>query len=196
MIVTTCGPDNQSAPRSRNADFNAMEKPMRTKHVTIPTVASALAVALALGGPAMAQTTSPSPGTSPSPPPVSKTTDKGVVPDGAVARANAMIGTTVRNSAGDKIGTVDDLLMGSDSKVNYAVLSVGGFLGIGDRLVAVPIGDLQMAADHMVMPSATKDSVAKMPKFDKSAVYYPGYVKEVPKSTPPSSGGSMPRSTN
>ena len=171
---------------------------MRTKHVTIPVVASALALSLALSGPAMTQT---SPGGSPqSPPPVSSTTDKGVVPEGAVARANAMIGTSVRNSAGDKIGTVDDLLMGNDSKVNYAVLSVGGFLGIGDRLVAVPMSELQMAADHMVMPSATKESVSKLPKFDRSAVYYPGYVKDVPRATPPSTpspgGSTPPKSTN
>jgi hypothetical protein len=169
---------------------------MKIKHVTIPVVASVLTVALA--APALSQ--SPPAGTQPKSPPVSSTTDKGVVPDGAVARANAMIGTTVRNSAGDKIGTIDDLLMGDDSKVNYAVLSVGGFLGIGDRLVAVPMSDLQMAADHMVMPSATKDSVSKMPKFDRSAVYYPGYVKDVPRSTPPTSpspgAGAPPRSTN
>ncbi|HEX2886175.1 PRC-barrel domain-containing protein [Vineibacter terrae] len=172
---------------------------MKSKHVTLPAVASVLALSLAFTGPALSQTTT-TPGSPPSsPPPVSSTTDKGVVPDGAVARANAMIGTSVRNSAGDKIGTVDDLLMGSDSKVNYAVLSVGGFLGIGDRLVAIPISDLQMAADHMVYPSATKESVSKMPKFDRSAVYYPGYVKDVPRTPPstPSPGtGTTPRSTN
>src|SRR5262245_55652166 len=169
---------------------------MKTKHVTIPLVASALALSLALTGPAISQQTPPPPSTGsaspPTSPPVSSTTDKGVVPDGAVARANALIGTTVRNSAGDKIGTIDDLLMGNDSKVNYAVLSVGGFLGIGDRLVAIPMGDLQMAADHMVMPSATKESVSKMPKFDRSAVYYPGYVKDVPRATPPTSPGGSP----
>ncbi len=167
---------------------------MRTKHVTIPMVASALALSLALTGPAISQTSPPSTGSGspPTPPPVSSTTDKGVVPEGAVARANALIGTTVRNSAGDKIGTIDDLLMANDSKVNYAVLSVGGFLGIGDRLVAIPMSDLQMAADHMVMPSATKESVSKMPKFDRSAVYYPGYVKDVPRATPPTSPGGSP----
>jgi hypothetical protein len=79
--------------------------------------------------------------------------------------------------------------------VNYVVLSVGGFLGIGDRLVAIPMSELQMAADHMVMPTATKESVSKMPKFDRSAVYYPGYVKDVPRATPPtnqSPGGPKP----
>ena len=60
-------------------------------------------------------------------------------------------------------------------------------LGIGDRLVAVPMSDLQMASDHMVMPSATKETLQKMPKFDRSAVYYPGYTKDVPRATP---GGS------
>lgn len=167
---------------------------MKTRHLTFPVVASALALSLAVTGPALSQT--PPAGSTPTPPPVSSTTDKGVVPEGAVARANALIGTTVRNSAGDKIGTIDDLLMGNDSKVNYAVLSVGGFLGIGDKLVAIPIADLQMAADHMVMPSATKDSVSKMPKFDRSAVYYPGYVKDVPRAMPPSSPSPGTTRTN
>jgi sporulation protein YlmC with PRC-barrel domain len=172
-----------------------MENAMKAKHMTVPVVASVLAVSLAATGPAISQTTDtrPSP-----PPPVTSTTDKGVVPEGAVARANAMIGTSVRGSSGEKIGTIDDLLLGSDSKVNYAVVSVGGFLGIGDRLVAVPMGELQTAADHMVMPSATKESVSKMPKFDRSAVYYPGYVKEVPRTSPPASPspGGAPRPSN
>jgi hypothetical protein len=175
---------------------------MKTRHVTIPALVSALALSLALGGPAIGQTTTPSEtkppptspqtGTTPSKPSTSADAekDKAMVPEGAVARANALIGTTVRNSAGDKVGTVDDLLMGSDSKVNYAVLSVGGFLGIGDRLVAVPMSDLQMASDHMVMPSATKETLQKMPKFDRSAVYYPGYTKDVPRATPGGTGGT------
>jgi hypothetical protein len=169
---------------------------MNIKHVTLPVVASALAVSLAVTGPAFGQTSQSPPssstpptttGTPPSPPAVSSTTDKGVVPDGAVARANAIIGTSVRNSTGDKVGTIDDLLLGSDSKVNYAVLSVGGFLGIGDRLVAVPMSDLQPAADHMVLPAATKESLSKMAKFDRSAVHYPAYVKDVPRTSPPAS---------
>jgi hypothetical protein len=59
------------------------------------------------------------------------------------------------------------------------------------------MSDLQMAADHIVYASATKDSVAKLPRFDRSAVHYPGYVKETPRTPPPASPSTpAPRPTN
>ncbi|HJQ55260.1 MAG TPA: PRC-barrel domain-containing protein [Vineibacter sp.] len=178
---------------------------MKTRNVTFATVGSMLALSIALTGPVIAQTAptppkpSASPGAPPSTPPASSTMEKSFVPEGAVVRANAVIGSSVRNRAGEKIGTIDDLLMDSDSKLKFAVLSVGGFLGIGDRLVAIPMSDLQMAADHILYASATKESVAKLPKFDRSAVHYPGYVKDMPRTPPassPSSGAPAPRPTN
>jgi hypothetical protein len=54
------------------------------------------------------------------------------------------VGATVYNDADQRIGTVDDLIVGQDGKINTAVLSVGGFLGIGGKLVRVPYDQLRL----------------------------------------------------
>ena len=50
-------------------------------------------------------------------------------------RASKVIGSSVVNDANETIGKIDDLLVSSDGKQPYAVLSVGGFLRMGTRLV-------------------------------------------------------------
>ena len=50
-------------------------------------------------------------------------------------------------------------------KVPFAVLSVGGFLGMGTKYVVVPFSSLQVKDKHMVLPGATKDSLKALPDF-------------------------------
>ena len=50
----------------------------------------------------------------------------------------------VYNRAGEKIGTVKDLLVGPDGRIHAAVVGVGRFLGIGEKDIAVPLSALQM----------------------------------------------------
>lgn len=60
---------------------------------------------------------------------------------GANARVSQIIGMTVRNNEGKDIGTVNDIVIDAASgRVRYAALSYGGFLGLGDKLFAVPWG--------------------------------------------------------
>jgi hypothetical protein len=54
-------------------------------------------------------------------------------------RASKVIGSSITNDANETIGKIDDLLVSSDGKDPYAVLSIGGFLGVGSHLVAVPL---------------------------------------------------------
>src|SRR5580765_18175 len=65
-------------------------------------------------------------------------------------RASKIIGSNVVNSSNEKIGTVDDLLVGRDDSVFYAIVSVGGFLGMGEKLVAVPFDTLKIGTDSLV----------------------------------------------
>jgi hypothetical protein len=53
-------------------------------------------------------------------------------------RASKVIGSNVVNEENEVIGKIDDLLISLDGKEPYAVLSIGGFLGMGTHLVAVP----------------------------------------------------------
>jgi sporulation protein YlmC with PRC-barrel domain len=58
-------------------------------------------------------------------------------------RMSRLIGSNVINDKNEKIGTVDDVIADKDKKqLNFAVLQVGGFLGLGGRLVAVPYDSL------------------------------------------------------
>ena len=58
-------------------------------------------------------------------------------------RASKVVGQTVYDENGQAIGTVDDLLLDDSGKVSQAVVSVGGFLGIGSKLVAIPYDQLK-----------------------------------------------------
>jgi ribosomal 30S subunit maturation factor RimM len=83
-------------------------------------------------------------------------------------RASDILGANVENATGDTVAEVKDLVILSSDTVLQAVLSVGGFLGIGDKLVAVPYDKLQVRrVDDKInlMYNATKAELEGMPKF-------------------------------
>ncbi|MBT2792733.1 PRC-barrel domain-containing protein [Paraburkholderia strydomiana] len=80
-------------------------------------------------------------------------------------RASKVIGSTVYNESRDAIGTIDDLVVSPKDNVTYAILSVGGFLGLGTHLVAVPFGSLHVVDKQMRLPNATRDSLKALPEF-------------------------------
>ncbi|MFL9962306.1 PRC-barrel domain-containing protein [Paraburkholderia sediminicola] len=81
-------------------------------------------------------------------------------------RASKLSGADVYNRNKDNIGTLDDLIVSpSGDRRTYAILSVGGFLGMGKHLVAVPFNDLQIENRRVVLPEATKKSLEALPEF-------------------------------
>ena len=88
--------------------------------------------------------------------------------DGQI-RVSKVVGASVYNDQNQSIGSIDDVLMGSDHKANTAVLSIGGFLGMGSKLVSVPIDQLKVTDDRIVMPGATKASLEGMPDYKYQA---------------------------
>ncbi len=81
-------------------------------------------------------------------------------------RASKLIGAGVYSDPNTQIGTIDDLMLTPDNKVALAIVSVGGLIGIGGKLTAVPIGQLQRAADgKLMLPGASKDSLNAEPNF-------------------------------
>jgi hypothetical protein len=102
------------------------------------------------------------------------TTSTAMTPDadaGAMSgkRVSRIIGTAVVNDKDETIGKVDDILIGRADKATTAVISVGGFLGIGAKLVAVPFDQLTPAANDrksLTMPNASKESLKSMPAFN------------------------------
>jgi len=87
-------------------------------------------------------------------------------------RGSKIIGSTVYNDQNQSVGKIDDLLISQDGKAPYAVLSVGGFLGMGDHLIVVPTSNLRVAFDKdksndtkIVLPGATKDQLKGLPEY-------------------------------
>jgi sporulation protein YlmC with PRC-barrel domain len=79
-------------------------------------------------------------------------------------RASKLIGSAVRNDKSEEIGKIDDLVVGKD-KVLFAVIGVGGFLGLGSHLIAVPYNSFKMSPQRIVLPGATKAALSKLPEF-------------------------------
>ena len=80
-------------------------------------------------------------------------------------RASKVIGSSVVNEENEVIGKIDDLLISLDGKEPYAVLSIGGFLGMGTHLVAVSYETLKSTDDKILLPGGTKNSLRMLPEF-------------------------------
>jgi len=85
-------------------------------------------------------------------------------------RASKVIGSTVVNDAQENIGEISDLLVSPDGRQPYAVLSIGGFLGVGTHLVVVPNSSLTFADKKVMLPGGTKEGLKMLPEFH----YAPG----------------------
>ena len=80
-------------------------------------------------------------------------------------RASKVIGSSVINDARESIGTIDELLISTDGRDPYAVLSIGGFLGMGSHLVVVPYASLKVVDNKVMLPGGTKATLRMLPEF-------------------------------
>jgi PRC-barrel domain len=80
-------------------------------------------------------------------------------------RSSKVVGSSVVNEANETVGAIDDLIVTPEERVPYAILSVGGFLGMGTKYVVVPFSSLQMQERKIVLPGATKDALRALPEF-------------------------------
>ena len=83
-------------------------------------------------------------------------------------RATKMIGSTVVNENNEVVGKIDDLIITPSDKVPFAVLSVGGFLGVGTKYVVVPSNSLEVNDNRMLLRGATKESLKVLPSYKYS----------------------------
>jgi sporulation protein YlmC with PRC-barrel domain len=90
-------------------------------------------------------------------------------PGPALMGADTLIGNDVYNTAGESLGSIKEFMIEmSSGKISYAVLSFGGFLGMGDRLFAVPWAALRLdTVNKRFTLNASKEQLKKAPGFDK-----------------------------
>jgi sporulation protein YlmC with PRC-barrel domain len=80
-------------------------------------------------------------------------------------RTGELKGKPVVNDKNERIGTIDDLIIGSD-KVLFGILQVGGFLGLGSHYVAVPYQELKIGeGPKIILPGASKEALRSLPEF-------------------------------
>jgi len=161
---------------------------MRTKLMQLGTAA---AIATLVAVPSFAQTSTGPSSNSPSTSSPGATSDTGTMHKDSTAtsstsmdnagksdevRVSKLVGATVYNDQNQSVGTVDDILLAHDSKQpDRAIISVGGFLGIGSKLVEVNYDQLKLEANNkVVMPNASKDQLKGMQDFSYNTLAHSG----------------------
>ena len=106
----------------------------------------------------------PSPNTTIAPGPLSAAVTRPVM-----LSASTLSGNDVCNTKNEHLGTVQDIMLDTDSgRIRYAVMSSGGFLGMGDRLFAVPWGALQLDSHNKrFILDVDAERLKAAPGFDK-----------------------------
>lgn len=104
--------------------------------------------------------------------------------------ADEYIGTTVYNSANESIGEINDLIIEKNGGVAAAVIGVGGFLGMGEKNVAVPMANIMVAAednntDLKLTTNETMDTLKAAPEFRSLAMKRSNAAPSDPAATTP-----------
>jgi sporulation protein YlmC with PRC-barrel domain len=83
--------------------------------------------------------------------------------------ASSLIGDNVKNPHGEDLGKIEEIMIDTDNgRVAYAVLSFGGFLGIGDKLFAIPWDALRVAPEEKAFViNIDRETLENAPGFDK-----------------------------
>jgi sporulation protein YlmC with PRC-barrel domain len=121
---------------------------------------------------AYAQTTpSPQPSPAPAAAPADRTVSTGDFNAKGDMASSALIGTKVRNANKESIGKIDDIYLDKDAKVTDVVISVGGFLGVGSKDVAVKWSDITVGQEDnsvVLTTSLTKEALMALPDYTKA----------------------------
>jgi len=122
------------------------------------TFVTAAAVAALLAGQAIAQTPAPT---------------IAFVPSQAAGEvtANSIIGEKVRNGAKEDLGDVNDVVFDNEGRISAAIIGVGGFIGIGEKNVAVPFAVISRETDEKgnayIRIDATKEQLQAAPAYQR-----------------------------
>lgn len=139
------------------------------------------ALAMFIAAPALAQTTPPAAtdtappagGTTMSAPADTAAPAAAAAPSGTFLerqeagqlRADEIIGASVKNQQDEDIGKINDLVFNEDGKIVGAVVSVGGFLGLGAKSVGVDWSQLQVRSSDAIVVQWTKEELQAAPDF-------------------------------
>ena len=99
-------------------------------------------------------------------PPSTSTAPATTTTPSATADTRKLIGRNIKNADGDTIGEIKSIYLTKDGKVDSVMVSVGGFLGVGDREVRIAWSDLKITDNgEKVMVNMTKDQLKAKPEY-------------------------------
>lgn len=166
--------DQTPAPIAQPAAPGAAIAPAMPMRAS-PTVAPAAAAPAAMAPPAGQSAASPS--TAPS------ATQRFSEADTA-----RLVGRSVRNAAEENVGEITSVVIGRDGSVSSVIVGVGGFLGIGQREVAIRWQDLQVADNGAIVhTTVTREQLAALPEYRYAENQRAGVVTTSPAATNPAS---------
>lgn len=88
---------------------------------------------------------------------------------GGVYKASVLVGQVVKGPEGKDLGVIEEIVIARTGEVAYAVLSFGGFLGMGDKLFAIPWAALAHSPNgEYLMLNIQAEKLAKAPGFNKN----------------------------
>jgi sporulation protein YlmC with PRC-barrel domain len=125
-------------------------------------------------------------------------TPSATAPAADSVKADKLIGRSVVNAQDETVGDINSVYLNKDGKVDSVIVGVGGFLGVGEREVALNWSDLKISDNgNKIMVNATKDQLKAMPEYKYTNKSYRGSVfSDKGVTTPPmtthADNGTMP----
>ncbi len=105
------------------------------------------------------------------------------ITSGSLIAAEKVNGTSVYNTAGDKLGSIDDIMLDKNSgRAVYAVMSFGGFLGMGEKFHPLPWATLKYdEAKSGYVVNLDKKLLQDAPNYDRNSKFEwtPDYGRKV-----------------
>lgn len=109
-------------------------------------------------------------------------------------RLSSIMKATVKNASGETVGSINDALLDKSGKITHYVVGVGGFLGIGERNVALPFDEIRVSRDAnnaiVVATSVPKETLSQLPEWKDPAAA--AATSRTPASAPPARPAPQP----
>lgn len=77
-----------------------------------------------------------------------------------------ILGQPVFNDKDERVGSIEDIIIAPDKAVSYAIINAGGFTGLTKHDVAIPVSQLKLVDNKLVLAGATKEALKASPPFE------------------------------
>jgi hypothetical protein len=77
-----------------------------------------------------------------------------------------ILGQPVFNGRDERVGSIDDIIVAPDKAVSYAIINAGGFTELTKHDVAIPVSQLKLVDNKLVLAGATKEALRASPPFE------------------------------